>query len=170
MNLKTLEYVQRSKAAVCYAEAQKQSKILNTSLKALVAAKDKAGEFYRHFHYALFSYISHRIPEISDELYRIDDALMAGFGWEIGAFESWDVLGVAETAKAMKAAGYTVALWVDEMLATAIHHFIKQKIIQSCIMILPQKNTKPVPSAGNFIILENYKNKIVWKNNNAVAV
>jgi 3-hydroxyacyl-CoA dehydrogenase len=49
---------------------------------------DKAGDFYRHFHYGLFSYISYRVPEISDELYRIDDALMAGFGWEIGALKA----------------------------------------------------------------------------------
>ena len=66
-------------------------------MKILVAGKDKAGEFYRQFHYGLFSYISHRIPEISDEIYRVDDAMKAGFGWEIGAFESWDVLGVKET-------------------------------------------------------------------------
>ncbi len=77
------------------------------------------------FHYALFSYISHRIPEISDELYRIDDAMMAGFGWEIGAFESWDVLGVAKTVKAMKEAGYSVAPWVDEMLAQGNTSFYK---------------------------------------------
>ena len=50
-------------------------------------------------------------------LYRIDDAMKAGFGWEIGAFESWDILGVEKTTEAMKAAGYSVASWVDEMLA-----------------------------------------------------
>ncbi len=53
----------------------------------------------------------------ADELYRVDDAMMAGFGWEIGAFESWDVLGVAKTTEAMKDAGYKVAAWVDEMIA-----------------------------------------------------
>jgi 3-hydroxyacyl-CoA dehydrogenase len=57
----------------------------------LSSSPDKAGEFYRLFHYSLFSYISHRIPEISDEIYRVDDAMKAGFGWEIGAFESWDL-------------------------------------------------------------------------------
>jgi 3-hydroxyacyl-CoA dehydrogenase len=78
----------------------------------LSAAPDKAGEFYRAFHYSLFSYISFRIPEISDEVYRVDDAMMAGFGWEIGAFESWDTVGVAKTVEAMQAAGYAVAPWV----------------------------------------------------------
>ena len=73
----------------------------------------------------MFSYISHRIPEISDELYRVDDAMMAGFGWEIGAFESWDVLGVEKTVRSHERSGYKVAPWVDEMLAKGIKSFYK---------------------------------------------
>ncbi len=57
-------------------------------------ASDKAGEFYRKSFHALFAYVSHRIPEISDDLYKIDDALRAGFGWELGPFETWDAVGV----------------------------------------------------------------------------
>ncbi|MGZ5218603.1 MAG: 3-hydroxyacyl-CoA dehydrogenase family protein, partial [Chitinophagaceae bacterium] len=102
LNLTTHEYAPRKKPKFATVEAAKPIDDLYTRLKMLVGGQDKAGEFYRHFHYGLFSYISHRIPEISDELYRVDDAMMAGFGWEIGAFEIWDVLGVAKTAEAMK--------------------------------------------------------------------
>ena len=70
----------------------------------------------------MFSYVSYRIPEISDEVYRIDDALRAGFGWELGAFESWDAIGVAEAAAIAKERGYAVASWVDEMIAGEIIH------------------------------------------------
>ena len=83
----------------------------------LTQGTDKAGEFYRLFHYGLFSYISHRVPEISDHIYQVDDAMMAGFGWEIGAFESWDALRCCRNLQQMKAAGYSVAAWVEEMLA-----------------------------------------------------
>ena len=79
--------------------------------------KIKQVNFIVQFHYRLFSYISHRIPEISDEIYRVDDAMKAGFGWEIGAFETWDVLGVKETVEAMKAAGFNVAPWVNDFIA-----------------------------------------------------
>ena len=72
----------------------------------------------------MFSYVACRIPEISDELYRIDDAMMAGFGWEIGAFESWDILGVATTVKAMKDGGFIVASWIDEMLSAGNTSFL----------------------------------------------
>src|SRR5690606_20993599 len=97
LDLKTMEYGPRSRPKFASIDTAKPIDDLRDRLKMLVAARDKAGEFYRHFHYGLFSYISHRIPEISDELYRVDDAMMAGFGWEIGAFESWDVLGVERT-------------------------------------------------------------------------
>ena len=130
----------------------------------LVAAQDKAGEFYRHFHYGLFSYVSHRIPEISDEIYRIDDAMMAGFGWEIGAFESWDVLGVDKTVKAMKDAGYKVAPWVDEMLAAGNKSFYKIENGKKLFYDPCSKTYKPVPGSDSFIIMSNYQDKLVWKN------
>src|SRR6187431_3150882 len=125
LNLQTMEYGPRVKPKFATLEAAKPIDDLYTRLKMLVAGNDKAGEFYRHFHYGLFSYISHRVPEISNELYRVDDAMMAGFGWEIGAFESWDVLGVIKTTEAMKAAGYKVATWVDEMTTAGNKSFYK---------------------------------------------
>lgn len=167
LDVKTLEYKPRTKASFASVKAAQPIEDLKTRLKALFAAKDKAGDFYRHLHYALFSYVSNRIPEISDELYRIDDAMMAGFGWEIGAFESWDVFGVAATVQAMKDAGYKVASWVDEMLAAGNTSFYKTENNTRLYYDVTSKTYKPVPSAGNFIILENYRNNIVWKNSNA---
>src|SRR5678815_2981378 len=120
-----MEYEPRKKPKFATLETAKPIDDLKTRLKMLVQGVDKAGEFYRHFHYGLFSYISHRIPEISDEIYRVDDAMIAGFGWEIGAFESWDVLGVEGTAKKMRDAGYPVAKWIDEMLASGAKTFYK---------------------------------------------
>src|SRR6185437_9064099 len=117
LNLNTMEYGPRQRPKFPSVEAARAVDDVRVRLPMLVQGTDKAGEFLRKFHFGLFSYIGHRIPEISDELYRVDDAMMAGFGWEIGAFESWDLLGVAATVKKMKEAGYSVASWVDEMLA-----------------------------------------------------
>src|SRR5450755_1747634 len=111
LDLKTFEYKAREKTAFPSLDSVKPMDDLKERLKILIQAKDKAGEFYRQFHYELFSYVSHRIPEISDELFRLDDAMRAGFGWEIGAFESWDLFGVEATAKEMELAGYKVADW-----------------------------------------------------------
>jgi 3-hydroxyacyl-CoA dehydrogenase len=164
LNLQTMEYGPRVKPKFATLETAKPIDDLNTRLKMLCAGTDKAGEFYRHFHYSLFSYISHRIPEISDELYRVDDAMMAGFGWEIGAFESWDVLGVAKTTEAMKAAGYKVAAWVDEMIAAGNKSFYKVEAGKKYCYDPVSKTYKALPGGDAFIVMSNYTDKLVWKN------
>ena len=139
----------------------------------MAAGQDKAGEFYRQFHYALFSYISYRIPEISDEIYRVDDGMMSGFGWEIGAFESWDALGVAKTTEAMKAAGYSVATWIDEMLAKGITSFYKLEAGERKYYSLSQGAYSSPFGGGQegavglgapFLVMRNFENETVWKN------
>ena len=164
LDLKTFEYTTRVKVKFASVEAAKPIDDLYTRLKMLVAGNDKAGEFYRHFHYGLFSYISHRIPEISDELYRVDDAMMAGFGWEIGAFESWDVLGVERTTKAMKDAGYKVASWVDEMLAAGNRSFYKIEGGKKLYYDQNSKTYKALPGGDAFIVMSNYQDRQIWKN------
>ena len=169
LDLTKLEYKPRQKTKFASIDAAKPVEDLKQRLKMLMAAQDKAGEFYRQFHYGLFSYISHRIPEISDEIYRIDDAMMAGFGWEIGAFESWDVLGVERTTKAMKAAGYSVAPWVEEMIAAGNKSFYKIENGKTLCYDPQSKTYKPVPGSEQFVILSNYSDKVVWKNANATV-
>ncbi|MBU6263010.1 MAG: enoyl-CoA hydratase/isomerase family protein, partial [Bacteroidetes bacterium] len=127
-------------------------------------APDKAGDFYKAFHYGLFSYISHRIPEISDELYRVDDAMMAGFGWEIGAFESWDTLGVAKTVAAMKAAGHVVAPWVDTMLESGATSFYKIENGKKLCYDVASGSYKALPGGDAFLVLKNKADQLVWKN------
>jgi len=167
LDLKTFEYKPRVKSKFASIEAAKPIDDLKQRLKMLVAAQDKAGEFYRHFHYGLFSYISHRIPEISDEIYRVDDAMMAGFGWEIGAFESWDVLGVDKTVKAMKDAGYKVAPWVDEMIAAGNKSFYKIETGKKLYYDPSSKTYKPLPGGESFIVMSNYQDKLIWNNSSS---
>ncbi len=164
LDLKTMEYGPRKKPKFPSVEAAKPIDDLKTRLKALCTGMDKAGDFYRQFHYSLFSYISHRIPEISDELYRVDDAMMAGFGWEIGAFESWDVLGVAGSVKKMKDAGYAVAPWVDEMLAAGFKSFYVVENGKRRCYDVASKGYKDLPGGEAFIVMRNFEHQTVWKN------
>jgi 3-hydroxyacyl-CoA dehydrogenase len=164
LDFKTFEYKPRAKAKFATVEAAKPIDDLKTRLKALCAGTDKAGEFYRHFHYGLFSYISHRIPEISDEIYRVDDAMMAGFGWEIGAFESWDVLGVESTVQKMKAAGYSIAPWVNDMLEAGVKSFYKVENGKRLYYDVASRSYKSLPGGDAFIVMKNFENQTVWKN------
>jgi 3-hydroxyacyl-CoA dehydrogenase len=164
LNLQTMEYGARVKSKFATLDAAKPIEDLPTRLKMLVQGTDKAGEFYRQFHYSLFSYISHRIPEISDELYRVDDAMMAGFGWEIGAFETWDALGVEKTVVAMKAAGFAVAAWVDEMLAGGAKSFFKVEHGKRLCYDVSSKTYLPLPGGEAFIVMKNFQSQTVWQN------
>jgi 3-hydroxyacyl-CoA dehydrogenase len=167
LDLKTFEYQPRQKAKFSSVDAAKQIDDLKTRLKALYTSPDKAGDFYRQFHFGLFSYVSNRIPEIADELYRIDDAMMAGFGWEIGAFESWDVFGVAKTVEKMEAAKIPVAAWVKEMLAAGVESFYKTENGKRYYYDIATKQYQPMPGGEAFIVMRNFENQTVWKNNAA---
>lgn len=165
LNLQTHEYAPRQKVRFGSVDAAKQLDDLKTRMKALTQGMDKAGDFYRSFHYSLFSYISHRVPEISDEIYRVDDAMMAGFGWEIGAFESWDVMGVESTVKRMEAAGYPAAAWVKEMVQKGIKSFYKSENGKRLCYDMQSGDYKPLPGGEAFLVMKNFENQTLWKNN-----
>jgi 3-hydroxyacyl-CoA dehydrogenase len=169
LDLKTFEYKPRGKSAFPGLEAAKPVDDLKERLKILIQGKDVSGDFFRQFHFELFAYVSHRIPEISDEFYRVDDAMRAGFGWEIGAFEGWDLFGVEDTIKKMEAAGYKVADWVKEMLAGGFNSFYKiekgEKLAYS-----PGKKQYVSAVTGDpraFIVMRNFENQTIWKNSAA---
>lgn len=164
LDLATLEYKPRVKPRFATLEAAKPIEDLPSRIKFLLAGKDKAGEFYRQLHYRIFSYISHRIPEISDTIYSVDDAMMAGFGWEIGAFESWDLLGITTCVNAMEQEGYSVAPWVKEMIEAGHTHFYKtEKGLRYCYDPIT-KTYQPLPGGQAFLVMSQQTEKLIWKN------
>jgi len=165
LDLKTFEYLPRQKPKFATIEMARPIDDLKERVKVLSNGNDKAGKFYRLFHYSLFSYISNRIPEISDEIYRIDDAMKAGFGWEIGPFETWDLLGVKETVDAMNSAGYELADWVKDFIAEENISFYKVENGKRLYFDVSSKKYLPLPGGDSFIILSDLTEKTVWKNN-----
>lgn len=164
LDLTTLEYKPKAKAKFATLETTKAIDNLKDRFKVLLAGKDKAGEFYRDAFYGLFQYASNRIPEISDELFRIDDAVCAGFGWELGPFQTWDAVGVEKSMKAMEETGYKPAQWVYDMLGSGHPSFYTVQDGKKAYYDIPSKSYKPIPGIEDFIILENLSDKVVWKN------
>lgn len=164
LDLDSLEYKPKAKAKFATLETTKSIDNLKERFKVLLAGKDKAGDFYRDMFYGLFKYVSFRIPEISDELYRIDDAVAAGFGWELGPFETWDAVGVEKSIAAMEAAGYKPNQWVYDMIAAGNKSFYRVENGIRQYYDIPTKSYKTIPGRDAFIILENLSNNIVWKN------
>ena len=165
LDLEKMEYVPSGKPKFASVAAAKQAGGLKARLIALAAGRDKASEFLNKLSYMIFQYVSNRIPEISDELYRIDDAMRAGFGWVIGPFEQWEALGVAKTVEKMKAAGFPPASWVDDMLAAGVESFYQVENGELKYYDIPAKALKAVPGRENFIVLDNLREKApVFKN------
>ena len=169
LDLNTLEYRAKKSAKFETLEQTKKIDHITDRFKVLVAGKDKAGEFYRKSFAAMFAYVQNRIPEISDELYRIDDGLRAGFGWEHGPFEIWDAIGVAQGVEMMKAENKEPAAWVTEMLANGVTSFYSVKEGATLYYDIPAKSYLKKPGQDSFIILDNIrKTNEVWKNSGAV--
>ena len=170
LDLETLAYRKGKRATFPTLELTKNVDNVIDRFKILVAGKDKAGEFYRKNFSLMFSYVSKRIPEISDELYKIDDAMKAGFGWEHGPFEIWDAVGIEKGIQLMKANGKEPAVWVSEMLASGITSFYTIKDGASYYYDIPQKKHIKVPGQDAFIILNNIrKSSEVFKNSGCVV-
>ena len=169
LDLNTLEYRAKKPAKFETLALTKSIDNVADRFKVLVAGKDKAGEFYRKSFAAMFAYVQNRIPEISDELYRIDDGLRAGFGWEHGPFQIWDAIGVAKGVEIMKAEGKEPASWVTEMLAKGETSFYSVKEGATFYYDIPAKSHIKKPGQDSFIILDNIrKTNEVWKNSGAV--
>ncbi|CAL1516512.1 3-hydroxyacyl-CoA dehydrogenase/enoyl-CoA hydratase family protein [Chitinophaga sp. MM2321] len=164
LDLNTMEYGPKQKARFASIDAAKPVEDLKQRIRMLAAATDKAGEFYQQLHAYLFAYVSHRVPEIADDIYKVDDAMKAGFGWEIGPFENWDLLGVEASIKLIEEKGLTVAQWVKDMLAKGIKSFYKIDNGKKFYYDLASQAYKAMPGEGEFIILENFSNNVVWKN------
>ncbi len=164
LNLKTLEYEPKTKAKFEAMDKTKNIEDVRERLSILLADKGKAGEFYQKTFFDLFKYCSNRIPEIADELYRVDQAVSAGFAWEVGPFESWDALGVEETTSKMKEAGFEPAKWVTEMLEGGHKSFYKFEDGKKQYYDIPSKSYKVIPGTEGLIFLDGYKeNNIVWE-------
>jgi 3-hydroxyacyl-CoA dehydrogenase len=164
LDLKSLEYQPKAKTKFASLESIKTVDNLKDRFKILLAGKDNAGEFYRDSFFGLFQYASNRIPEIADELYKIDDAVCAGFGWECGPFETWDAIGLEKSIPAIEGAGYKPAKWVYEMITLGNKSFYKIEGGQKKYYDIPSKSYKSVPGKDAFIILENLSEQVVWKN------
>lgn len=165
LDLETLEYKPSERPKFATVEAAKQAGGLKAKLRAIAKGKDKAAEFLNKLTFMLNQYVSNRIPEISDEVYRIDDALRAGFAWKMGPFETWDVLGVAKTVEKMKAAGFAPAKWVDEMLEAGFESFYAVEDGTPLYYDIASKSYKAIPGRDAFVVFDNIrKTNTVWKN------
>ncbi len=165
LDLKTLEYGAQVKTKFPVFEQTKTIDKVIDRFKVLVAAKGAAGDFYRKSFAGLFAYASNRIPEISDELFRIDQGMRAGFGWQHGPFQIWDAIGIEKGLQLLEDEGLKAGSWVGDMLKDDQSSFynMSEGVLQ--YYSIPDKEMRAVPGSEDFIVLDNIRaEKTIWKN------
>lgn len=125
INPETLEYEPlETPEFPCLQDAQK-AKTLPEKLKAILYGEDRGSRFAWKTVASQLIYAAKRIPEISDSIVEIDNAIKWGFNFEMGPFETWDALGVADTVELMEKDGFVVPETVKKMLAAGFSTFYK---------------------------------------------
>ena len=170
LDLDTMEYSAQKKVKFdTYGEAKNEDD-LRKRMKVLYDGSDKAGEFYKKSFLGLFSYVSHRVPEIADEIYKIDDALKAGFGWQLGPFELWDAIGVRNVIKDLEAANIKPATWVLSM-AEKNENFYKIEGGSKKFYNQNSDSFESIPGSESIVALEVLReDHTVWGNKGSTIV
>lgn len=171
LDLNTLEYREKIRPDIPSLKLVKNTTNLGKKLRTLFSAEDKGGEFVRRSSLALFAYVSNRIPEIADHLYQIDDAICAGFGWDKGPFESWDMIGIADTMDKFASEGVKPAAWVQEMLDAGHTNFYKVEKGVRKYYDISSKSYKTIPGTESLILLDTLReDKRIWNNSDASVI
>jgi len=99
----------------CFRIAKDRQKLADKMI-ALCYGDDRGSRFVWEVTSRSLIYSANRIPEISDDIVNIDNALKWGYAWEAGPFEGWDAIGVRRSVDRMQSEGKKVPAWVLEML------------------------------------------------------
>lgn len=178
LDLKTMSYRPQVKVQSATLEATKLVEDIRERMKIFEQGKDRAGQLFRAMYYPLFEYVSKRVPEITDFFFRIDDAMRAGFGWELGPFEVWDALGVRNTLIRIKEADKLlpgqsgeVAVWVNEMVDAGIESFYTVINGVRHYYDIQSKSYKAIPGGEDIIVLDQIREtNTVWKNSGVTLI
>ena len=168
LDLQTFEYRAAQRVSFETLERSKAVDQLADRFALLLAGQDLAGEFYRKTILDGFRYASNRVPEIADDLVKIDQAICAGFGWEMGVFETWDAIGVEKANAMMAEMGLTPAPWVAEMLSLGHSTFYKIEGGKRLYYDIASKSYQVIPGQEKQISLSILKpTNTVFKNDDA---
>ena len=157
VDFKTGEYTPQEKVRFdCFRIAKDRQK-LPDKLKALCYGDDRGSKYFWEITAKTLIYSANRIPEISDDIVNIDNAMKWGFGWEKGPFESWDAIGVQKSVERMKTEGKKVPSWVLDMLESGRDTFYTTENGEQTYWCPIEKHPVTIKSNPKVINLAIYK-------------
>lgn len=164
-NLNTFEYETDPGQKLESLDASKQIDDPEKRIRVLFDYKDAGGLFIRKSLAYTFIYAALRIPEIADNLYSVDDAMRAGFAWDYGPFQYWDIVGLDKGIEAIRELSLEVPVWINEMKESGNTTFYRNDSGRVSYYDLNTKAYKSMPGAEQSIQLNLLSDeKVVYKN------
>jgi 3-hydroxyacyl-CoA dehydrogenase len=172
LNLSSFEYGPRAKSKFPSLEMGKTIGDVGERLRILTSAKDRAGSFLWNNLSATLIYAANRIPEISDDIVSVDNAMKWGFNWDLGPFETWDTLGVESVAKRLEKENHPIPRLVADVLSTSSRSFYVRQQDKVTYFDLGNKSHLPVQFPEGILFLAHLKEhgRLIKKNAGASLV
>ena len=169
LDLNTLEYKPAQKVMIPVVGIAKKVEIMDRRLKEMISSDEKSGHFVRDLLTGVMVYAANRVPEISDNIYSIDNAMKSGYAWSYGPFEYWDMVGIQEVVDMAGSLGENVPDWIRDMLAKGITSFYKSEAGKKKYYDITSGTYKVIPGTEKYIHLDNYRGKApVYKNQECI--
>ena len=172
LDYKTLEYYPAGKPKYASIDSAKKIEDISKRLKAAYYATDEAGEIVREYLSNNFIYAANRVPEISDTIVGVDNAIRWGYNHELGPFESWDAVGLKESVAVMEKMGKPVPQKIKDMLAAGAESFYQKKADGNYYYDFNKKGYARIEDNPKIILLPPLKErqKVIAQNGGATLV
>jgi len=167
LDIRSNQYVPSQKVRMDAIKTAKKLDTLTMKVRSFFECEDPACLFIQKYFLSLFAYASQRIPEISDDVFSMDDALKNGYAWDAGPFEYWDMIGVGKAVLLAEQNGLNVATWVKDMLNAGVTSFYTFENGKRHYYNITSKKYEVLPGAEKTIHLAAFKNNIIFKNTEA---
>jgi 3-hydroxyacyl-CoA dehydrogenase len=165
LNLKTLEYAPAVKPRLAAVGTARKIELLDKRLQHLVDGEERENKFLKEYFAALLAYSANRVPEISDDIYSVDDAMRTGYAWDYGPFEYWDFIGMEKGMQIIKDCGEKIPQWITDLSSKGISSFYKMEAGKKMVYDFNSSTYIPVPGTEDFIFLDAIRsNKPIIKN------
>ncbi len=172
LDLETFEYRPQAKVKFPSLDTAKNIENLPDRIKALVWGKDRVGDFLWATMTRIFRYAANRVPEIADTIVEVDKAMMWGFAWDIGVFETWDAVGLDKSVARMREEGQPIPANIEKMLESGATSFYKEENGQRSYFDFAANSYKKIEDQPGVIILKSVKDRtgVIKKNPGASLI
>ena len=157
LNLESLSYEPVKKPKLEFVKKAKSIELMDKRLQFMIEGDEKEALFFRRYFTELFAYTASRVPEIAEQYYLVDDAMRAGYVWDYGPFEYWDLIGLEKGVDLVQQAGHSIPSWIETFQKKGNSNFYVNENGVRKYFNLKTETYEPLPKTKNTIILNNLR-------------